>query len=446
MADNIEIAVTGDYVDWTIWEAIRELLQNAKDADDLGYDMHIVYDEETKTLTLKNEGVELGRDKLVLGATTKRDNPLQRGTFGEGFKLAFSALLEMGRAVVVRTGNERWEPKLKPSKNFGGQEILTIQSEWRSTPSDFTVTIEPIEPHEWDLIDRRTLFLNSEGVEKIRCPDGHLITSPEHAGMIYHQGLFIRDYDEDMKFGYSFNTIEMDRDRRMVDDGELKRKMRNIICDAVTIEDGLNPEVIYNFLQESRDLWEPRAICSDYWVVADMIGDRILECWENEYGEGTIPVRNRDEVKKAEKFGLKAAVCTYKLRSLLEPIVGSLDTHINEEDLEVEILSPAGLDEEMSEILTSLRNIRDEVFRKCDLIDDVTHSEICVADFELDKRKVIWQEGAERVILSKAIASQKAEATYWFARELRSLVVIPEDWWMPQHAPSAEILYGLIDI
>ncbi len=68
---------------WKFWEGVRELIQNAKDADEFeGMKMHVKHLPQTDKLVISNENCSLSMHLLLLlGATSKTDTQ-QRGRFG----------------------------------------------------------------------------------------------------------------------------------------------------------------------------------------------------------------------------------------------------------------------------------------------------------------------------------------------------------------------------
>lgn len=80
-----ELSLSRNYVSsWGIEEAIRELLQNAKDSN--GEDV-IDIDKSSGTITITNKNTSIPSSTLLLGNTSKRDDLDKIGQFGEGQEL-----------------------------------------------------------------------------------------------------------------------------------------------------------------------------------------------------------------------------------------------------------------------------------------------------------------------------------------------------------------------
>ena len=86
-----ELSLSRNYVSsWGIEEAIRELLQNAKDSN--GEDV-IDIDKSSGTITITNKNTSIPSSTLLLGNTSKGDDLDKIGQFGEGYKLALLVLV-----------------------------------------------------------------------------------------------------------------------------------------------------------------------------------------------------------------------------------------------------------------------------------------------------------------------------------------------------------------
>ncbi len=86
---KIQLSIKTDYLpNWGLWEGIRELIQNGRDAEiEMDAPMSVDYKFDRQTLVIKNSGAALTQEALLLGHTTKVGRSDTIGKFGEGLKL-----------------------------------------------------------------------------------------------------------------------------------------------------------------------------------------------------------------------------------------------------------------------------------------------------------------------------------------------------------------------
>ena len=221
---TIELSLSKNYVcNWGLWEAIREIMQNAQDAEKEGYPLSVTYDEDYSELIISNTGTKLNISSLVLGNTTKDEDERLIGKYGEGYKLALLVLLRLGKEVRIYTENEKWTPSFAKSKTFN-TEVLVIHRELKEGTSDLDrvqFVIEDITLSEFDMLKKKSLRIMDE-VSKwkrkvVDCDYGQILLDSEYRGKFYVEGLFIQT-DENFKYGYSFNSdvVDLDRDRKAI--------------------------------------------------------------------------------------------------------------------------------------------------------------------------------------------------------------------------------------
>jgi hypothetical protein len=218
------LPISPNYVHhWGLWEAIRELYQNALDATDLlGGEASLTYEDYpaykspllVRVVMVKSLG-HLAPASLLLGSTTKNSDSQQRGKFGEGYKLALLVLARLGLAVEVFNGDERWSVAIEHSEEFDAK-VLTITVDTNYTPVEgVEFVIGPgVTDEQWEKIQ--------SNVRPTPKYDDQILEEPQEKGRIYVGGLYVTTMKE-FHYGYSFQPgrINLDRDRGMVDNFDL---------------------------------------------------------------------------------------------------------------------------------------------------------------------------------------------------------------------------------
>lgn len=223
MDNVIELSLGKNYVsNWGLWEAVREILQNAQDSEKEGNTLEIIYHKNDECLIIRNEGTELDISSLVLGNSIKgSDNAI--GKYGEGYKLALLVLLRLGHPVEIYTRNETWIPKFINSATFN-TEVLAIEriSDDEATDTkSITFAIENISENEFIKLKGLGLRIAKETHsymgKTIECEYGEILLDEKYAGKFYVEGLFIQN-DDNFKYGYNFKNevVDLDRDRKAI--------------------------------------------------------------------------------------------------------------------------------------------------------------------------------------------------------------------------------------
>lgn len=170
-----ELSLSRNYVSgWGIEEAIRELLQNAKDSN--GEDI-IDIDKSSGTITITNKSTSIPSSTLLLGNTSKRDDLDKIGQFGEGYKLALLVLLRDDKEVFIKNGNKNWIPSFEYSDNFEC-EVLCI-TETAGNGNDLTFEISGFDSSELDELENEFLGLNGQAYNSIQTSYGEIALDKE---------------------------------------------------------------------------------------------------------------------------------------------------------------------------------------------------------------------------------------------------------------------------
>jgi hypothetical protein len=333
---KLELTISTNYVrSWNIYEGLRELVQNAADANDIGYPMKITYNPNRKepTLTLVNQGISLSRDSLLLGTTSKNDDIRQRGCFGEGMKLGWLSLLRAGLKVWIKSGAEKWVPTLTFSDTYQS-ELLTVETSKATYENCIKVEVRGLEPDAWKECRQRILF--SPGVELnkdeyIPTSEGKILTREDLRGKLFVKGLWITNMMGEYWFGYDFNNLEVDRDRKLADPYTLESAIRSSLDSAdIPIEDLWT-------LFGSKQWQESRIIAESYTALfVSNLAARVTEEFHSRYGSDCIPVSCTSQSVEAAQHGLRTQVVSESIRHLVEFVEGKYEDKKNARALEYE--------------------------------------------------------------------------------------------------------------
>lgn len=333
MAKNLELTIGPNYIpDWGAWEAIREFIQNALDADQDGHKMHIRRNPNG-TLVIRNDGAKLEYSDLVLGSSSKGDGTF-RGQYGEGFKLAMMVLCRMARdngssepPIRIKTGAEMWRPTLVQSKNFN-TDVLNIEVTGVQDDNGITVYIPNVSEALWKIIRERVLDLSE--TTKISSRYGDILTDPGVKGQLYVKGLWISEIPRATKYGYNIVEARVDRDRKMADTHSLETGYYRLICDLLE-QKKITGDWLLNILLQDR-------FGTDFESNALMYRDgyarkQICEAWTAKFGNA-IAVTQGDRANKVTALGGVPVECSHSLVQIVNS-VSSYERFIKESSLSI---------------------------------------------------------------------------------------------------------------
>ncbi len=309
---KIALSVTADYCpSWGAWEFIREVVQNAADAHDDGCKMTVKHSGDT--LTISNANVVMDTRILLLGGTMGK-SPTARGMFKEGLKIGILAAVRNGLNVAIYNGAEVWRPAIEMSEQFAGQRVLVIHTHKLRIPrEDFTVEIEGINKEVWTALEKRFLFLKvPPSHETIPVEGGTILLNDAYKGSIFCRGIYVCTIP-DMVCGYDIPTLQLDRDRKVVDSWNLKRQLSDLWNTAIATSPERHSDRVYQMVKSGSD----EVAHLRYYATKEMATALRAEL-EKEYGEGVLPVSNMKEAQEVEELGLKPVVVDSAFKELLE--------------------------------------------------------------------------------------------------------------------------------
>ena len=128
--------ISKQYVpEWTVKDALRELLQNSLDAGLIAYTATHITNQGT--LELKH---------LLLGCTAKAGDDTKLGQFGEGLKIALLVLLRNGITATISTDTHDITPMWREQY---GEEVLDFEIV-EAIRADNTTTVHFSQEVDWD--------------------------------------------------------------------------------------------------------------------------------------------------------------------------------------------------------------------------------------------------------------------------------------------------------
>lgn len=317
--------VAEEYVhDWTLFDAIREVIANGLDAEiEYGTPCVIRYDKET--IYIENRGAKIDVKGLYFGGTTKRNaRGGTVGQYGEGLKLALLVFARQKLEVRVINDDETWVPSIDKDEN--GVNSFTITTRSVKPKGMVCVEIPGIGDDAWFQIQQLFLRLMAP-VSTIETPHGTILLDPEYRGRRYNKGVYV-DQVAGSRFGYNFQTLNVGRDRRSYRQDaatELIGKMW-----AAASADADNANLCY----QAFNLGSPELSGVEYHYLPDF-AERLLLVFRQKHGEDAYPVSSAGEGVQLEHTSLKPVTVPSGLCTLLRQPLKSIDAILAEDSRKV---------------------------------------------------------------------------------------------------------------
>ena len=319
---RIELSITADYLPtWGVWEGIRELLQNGKDAEtELG--ARLVVTHRGTLLRIENEGATLPHKALLLGHTSKAGRDDVIGRFGEGLKLGVLALVRVGVKVVIRSANEVWTPMIERSERFDADVLVFHIQGGRVFKERVCVEVDGVDKDAWVALQKRFLFLTPPSAT-VSTPYGTLLLDAEAKGKIFVKGIYVQD-DPTLSAGYDFiGDVTLDRDRKMVANWDLRFRTHCIWEHAVAQDGTLLERFVIMAETNASDLahvsadnarWAPKATV-----------EAVARDWKTRHGDDAVPCKDMNESRDVAYLGKRGVVVSAPMAALLTPVLGTVD-------------------------------------------------------------------------------------------------------------------------
>lgn len=400
---RIELPIKTTYLPaWKTYEGIRELLQNARDAE-IEHDakMEIRHRKDTNVLVIENDGCTIDQEALLFGHTTKLGRGDLAGKFGEGLKLAMLVLARDGHEIRIRNGSEVWVPKIERSEKFDAEVLVVYVEKGRADKKRVQVEVSGITEEDFKSTKDLFLFLCKLGKdERIQTRAGSLLFGERFKGRIYVKGIFVQ-HAHDLDHGYDLADAEIDRDRKMVDRWDLGYKLKSIWNDAISQRPKLAEKFVAMLEGGTADVQGVDEFGASY--LPDAVKEIAVKKFQEAYGPDALPVASLEQSQQVEHFGKKGVVCSSKpLRAVLEQKLGSAAQ--NGERLAKETTKLYGWHELTSEEKHSLERALFLVSAE----EPIGIADVDVADFRDEKIRGLFFRDTGRIQISKSVLSDRA--------------------------------------
>lgn len=228
---------------WSEWHIIREFISNALDA--VGGQINaFCLTEEDGFIHIHDlgDGYSINYAKRI-GASSKKNDDQSIGQFGEGTKMAILTCLRKG--IQVRLASQDWLiiPKSMPIEDDLDVLVFDIYKSDESIQGSL-VSIEATSEIKEILKDKEQYFLQFSTQSTLYGSMGQGIYPIKGKSKLFNKGVYIKDIDALFTYGISINQLNRDRD--LVDDDTLSRKIRDIWNNVN------NPKIIQRYFEESN--------------------------------------------------------------------------------------------------------------------------------------------------------------------------------------------------
>ncbi len=238
--ETLEMSITPDYVPhWDTAAALRELLQNALDAQTQGFSMDLSENEHQTMIT--NWGADLPLKTLLLGATTKADNEEEIGQFGEGYKLACLVLARQDIEIEIASQQGTIYPFISYSNKYQSDILAFNWNKEQKFQAGVQISFKKSQvPLAW--IKSLVLLESPQEVRILKDKPGKIYGGGLHLNLETNES---KNLEENFHWGYNLapKDLEMDRDRRMISNYSLSQAL--VAC----LEQFESPESIYHALE-----------------------------------------------------------------------------------------------------------------------------------------------------------------------------------------------------
>lgn len=395
---KLELTIKTDYLpNWGAWQGIRELVQNAKDAE-VEQKATMLVDWSKDTLRIENDGAILPHEALLFGHTTKAGNSELIGKFGEGLKLGVLALVRAGFPVKIRSGCEVWVPSIQKSEKFNADVLVFDINGGRKPEHRVRVEVGNVTKETWEGMQWKFRFIGKNVGKSIETSPGTLLLDEKMKGHIFVKGIYVHT-DTKLEYGYDIKNAELDRDRKMVDQWDFRFRVRDILAEAA----GKDPDLVKG-LVNVLEKQSPESLGFDHGGAAylpEKVAEAVAADFVAKHGPSAVPVKTLGESKDLDHLGKKGVVVSESLAAVLNLKMPSVEKV--KEALREETAARYGWHDLTDAEKASLTDA-------CTLINssgvlDLDLDEIDIVDFKSDDLRGLYKDG--RIVLARKLVNDR---------------------------------------
>lgn len=218
---NIDYSTTYSYAEnWGVTEVIRELISNGLDTGCFG---SITVDIDRKLVLICDSGEGLKLRNLLLGNSEKSsNNPI--GKFGEGLKLACLVMQRQALSIEINTNRYCIKPSSYFVEDIACFRMVAYEKSNKTNGTQILMEFSDIK----DVYNALDLFLTFQSSKVIANSDfGAVLQSENEATFAYIRGVKVEQIDA--LFSYNIYDNELNRDRNVISEYELRRQITRIL-------------------------------------------------------------------------------------------------------------------------------------------------------------------------------------------------------------------------
>ena len=283
--------------DWTPANAIRDLCQNALDAE-----AAFEYSYSNNALELTSKGVKLNPSVWVVGVSSKRNDPNSVGNKGEGLVLATQVLLRDGFNVTIINSDEMWVPSIKYSEVYE-TDCLEIEITNEGYSNDYTVLVEGVSEELWEQVVHDCLYLRDKDSL------GNYVTAPcgsrvfyDYPNELYVGGLFVCTTNLQYSYDLHPSKIKLTRDRRECSGWDLQGVTASLLKEVAEpkriVEAAQKDVADVHHMQYS---WSVGSIPSE-------VADEAYSVFKLAYGDDAVVAESYSEMVRLQEQGFSKPV------------------------------------------------------------------------------------------------------------------------------------------